>query len=138
MVSNLVDQDVAHDMGKVLPRLQPLIQDGTAVQEDHVDVGGRLGGRFSGRGHAAVHPEKIDGLSRPSSRSVSASGKSSTWMTTPAAWRRSSDGDRSEGLARTVLELAEARGHGQSAGHGPSLARLDRTAKPTHARRTSG
>jgi len=77
MVADLVNEDVAYDMCQILAGLAPIIEDRTAVEEDHVDRGGGREAAFcAGKRDARDRgPSRSNGLSSPISSSVLLVGK---------------------------------------------------------------
>ena len=59
-MADLVDQHMAHDVRQVLVRLAPVVEDGTAIEEDAVDVVGDVTGAALHHRDALVETEQIE------------------------------------------------------------------------------
>src|SRR6266404_3733493 len=65
MVADLVDENVAHDMGEILAGLAPIIEDRPAVEEDHVDGGARRRDALMRQRDAAIEAEQVERAVEP-------------------------------------------------------------------------
>ena len=65
MMADLVDHDMADDARKMFARIAPIVEDRPAVEEDHVDVLGRLHDAPLIERQAAIEAQEVEGRFEP-------------------------------------------------------------------------
>src|SRR6266849_7035140 len=60
MVADFVDQHVAHDVRQVLARFTPVVEDGTAIEKDAVDVVGDMTCAAFHHRHALIKTQEVE------------------------------------------------------------------------------
>ena len=111
MVADLVDEDVGYDGPQRVLAVAPIVEQRPAVEPDH--IGQSAPSRRPRRDRRGPWPRKrpsrSNSLSAPISSSVSSSGKSTTWMTSPSHRRRNSRRQPREGRVGQRLDVRERR-----------------------------
>src|SRR5262249_4355178 len=65
MVADLVDEHVADDGVEVLAGLAPIIENGPAIEKDHLRVDARIVDALMRQCHAAIEAEDVEGALEP-------------------------------------------------------------------------
>src|SRR5215470_12722595 len=60
MVVDLVDEDVAHEVGQVLAGFAPIVEQRPSVEEDHVEMGDDAGDALARKIDAAIEAEQVE------------------------------------------------------------------------------
>src|SRR5258708_37075844 len=65
MMADLVDEDMAHDVGEILAGLAPVIEDRPAIEKDHVDIRRDRRDALMRQGDAAIEAEYVERALQP-------------------------------------------------------------------------